>query len=231
MKIEPDHLGVTVRTCGRDGDEQTWRAPYVVFADGIRGLSSTLPGAGTRRVLARQVSIRASVALSPWTDAAPAFITYLVDRGLSAQLLVVDGKDDWIVASLARRGETALDYGPQRARALLAAVTGLPETDSVISDATLTDARTWDLATRVCDTFRQARIFRAGDAAHEILPTGAMGLNLGIADADALAWRLCANLNAVAHMLGAAARHEDQALKEAVTAIAPYLDTAAIEYP
>ena len=260
LEVEPDDLGVTVRARDPDGDEQAWRAAYVVCADGIRGLSGTLPGAGTRRVFARQVSIRASAALSSWTDAAPAFITYLVDRGLSAQLLVVDGKDDWIVASLARRGETALDYGPERARALLAAVTGLPETDSVVSDATITDVRTWDLAARVCDTFRVGRIVRAGDAAHEILPTGAMGLNLGIADADALAWRLRAvldgwadpavldgydrerrdvalrtaqwsraNLNAVALMLGAAARHEDQALEEAATAIAPYLDTAGIE--
>jgi putative polyketide hydroxylase len=260
VKIEPDDLGVTVRARGRDGDEQAWRAAYVVCADGIRGLSGTLPGAGTRRVFARQVSLRAAVALSPWTDAAPAFITYLVDRGLSAQLLVVDGKDDWIIASLARRGETALDYGPERARALLATVTGLPATDPVVSDATITDVRTWDLATRVCDTFRLGRVLRAGDAAHEILPTGAMGLNLGIADADALAWRLRAvldgwadpavldgydrerraaavrtaqwsraNLNAVALMLGAAARHEDQALEEATAAIGPYLDTAGIE--
>lgn len=195
VKIEPDNLGVTVRARGQDGDEETWRAAYVVCADGTRGLSGTLPGAGIRRVFGRQVSIRASVALSPWTDVAPAFITYLVDRGLSAQLLVVDGKDDWIVASLARRGETALDYGPERARALLAAVTGLPETDSVVSDATITDVRMWDLATRVCDAFRQDRVLRAGDAAHEIFPTGAMGLNLGIADADALAWRLRAVLD------------------------------------
>jgi putative polyketide hydroxylase len=260
VEIEPDNLGVSVRARDQDGDETTWRAAYVVCADGTRGLSGTLPGAGTRRVFARQVSIRASVALSPWIDMVPAFITYLVDRGLSAQLLVVDGKDDWIVASLARRGETALDYGPERARALLAAVTGLPETDSVVSDATITDVRTWDLATRVCDAFRQDRILRAGDAAHEIFPTGAMGLNLGLADADALAWRLRAvldgwadaavldgyhrerraaavrtaawsraNLNAVALMIGAAARHDGPALEDAATAIGAYLDTTGLE--
>jgi 2-polyprenyl-6-methoxyphenol hydroxylase-like FAD-dependent oxidoreductase len=101
---------------------------------------------------------------------------------------------------------------------------------------------------------------RAGDAAHEILPTGAMGLNLGIADADALAWRLRAvldgragpavlddydserraaavrtaawsraNLNAVALMLGAAARHDDPALDDATKALAAYLDTSGLE--
>jgi putative polyketide hydroxylase len=260
VRIEPDDAGVTVCVRGRDGGEQTWRAAYAVCADGIRGISGTLPGAGRRRVFGRQVSIRACVGLSPWTDAVPAFISYLVDRGVSAQLLVVDGKDDWIVSSLARRGETVLDYGPERARALLATVTGLPETDPVIRAARITDVRMWDLATRVCDTFGQDRIVRAGDAAHEILPTGAMGLNLGIADADALAWRLRAvlegwadpavldgydrerraaavrtaawsraNLNAVALMLGAAARHDGPALEDATTALGAYLDTAALE--
>jgi 2-polyprenyl-6-methoxyphenol hydroxylase-like FAD-dependent oxidoreductase len=120
--------------------------------------------------------------------------------------------------------------------------------------------RMWDLATRVGDSFRHDRVVRAGDAAHEILPTGAMGLNLGIADADALAWRLRAileggadpavlddydrerraaavrtaawsraNLNAVALMLGAAARHDDSALDDAATALAAYLDTSRLE--
>jgi 2-polyprenyl-6-methoxyphenol hydroxylase-like FAD-dependent oxidoreductase len=118
----------------------------------------------------------------------------------------------------------------------------------------------WELATRVGDSFRADRVVRAGDAAHEILPTGAMGLNLGIADADALAWRLRAvldgragpavlddydrerraaavrtaawsraNLNAVALMLGAAARHDDPALEDATKALAAYLDTSGLE--
>jgi putative polyketide hydroxylase len=260
VRVEPDEAGVRVCVRGQDGAEQTWHAAYVVCADGIRGISGTLPGAGRRRVFGRQVSIRASIGLSPWTDAVPAFICYLVDRGLSAQLLVVDGKDDWIVSSLARKGETVLDYGPERARALLAAVTGLPGTDPVIRAVRITDVRMWDLAIRVGDSFRADRVVRAGDAAHEILPTGAMGLNLGIADADALAWRLRAvldgwadpavlddydrerraaaartaawsraNLNAVALMLGAAARHEGPALEDATTALGAYLDTAGLE--
>jgi putative polyketide hydroxylase len=259
-RLEPDDAGVTVAVRGADDAEQTWRAAYVVCADGIRGISGTLPGAGRRRVFGRQVSVRARVGLSPWTDAVPAFISYLVDRGRSAQLLVVDGQDDWIISRLARTGETVLDYGPERARALLADVTGLPENDPVIRAAGITDVRMWDLATRVGDRFRAGRVVRAGDAAHEILPTGAMGLNLGIADADALAPRLRsvlagqagpavlddydrerraaavriaawsrANLNAVALMLGAAARHDDQALDAAATALTAYLDTGGLE--
>ncbi len=256
--IEPDEAGVTVRVRDRDGAEQTWRAAYAVCADGIRGISATLPGAGRRLVFGRQVSIRVRIELSRWT--VPAFVCYLVDRGLSAQLLVVDGQDDWIVSSLARKGETVLDYGPERARALLAAVTGLPETDPVIGAARFTGVRMWELATRVGDSFHADRVIRAGDAAHEILPTGAMGLNLGIADVDALAWRLRAvlegtagsemlddydrvrraaavrtaawsraNLNAVALMLGAATRHDDQALDDAATALTAYLDTSGLE--
>lgn len=252
--LEPDEAGVTLRLrdprSPRDAEE-TRRARYVVCADGVRGLSAGLSGWGRRRPFMRQVSIRVTAALGT----PPAFITYLVDRGLSAQLLVVDGRDDWIVASLARRDATARDYGPDRARVLLAAVTGLPVTDPVVRDAVFTDVRMWELATRVSDTFRLDRVLRAGDAAHEILPTGAMGLNLGLADAAALAGPLAAlvteqagpdvlddyaavrraaalrtaqwsrdNLNAVALLLGAAARGEDEALAKATATLAPYLD-------
>jgi hypothetical protein len=179
---------------------------------------------------------------------------------MSAQLLVVDGESDWVVSALARRGETAADYRGERIRELLAAVVGLPAADPVIASATVRDVRMWDLALRVSETFRHGRILRAGDAAHEILPTAAMGLNLAIADADALAWRLIAvlrgwgaaellagydrerravavrtaewsrgNLNAIAGIIGAAARDDIAAVRTAVPALAGYLDHPGLD--
>jgi 2-polyprenyl-6-methoxyphenol hydroxylase-like FAD-dependent oxidoreductase len=43
---------------------------------------------------------------------------------------------------------------------------------------------------RIADTFRSGRCLLAGDAAHIYGPTGAQGMNGGIQDAHALAWRL-----------------------------------------
>lgn len=43
---------------------------------------------------------------------------------------------------------------------------------------------------RVAASFRDRRVFLAGDAAHVMSPFGARGLNSGIADAENLAWKL-----------------------------------------
>jgi pentachlorophenol monooxygenase len=43
---------------------------------------------------------------------------------------------------------------------------------------------------RIVDTYGVGRVFLAGDAAHIHPPTGAQGMNTGIQDAVALAWRL-----------------------------------------
>ena len=43
---------------------------------------------------------------------------------------------------------------------------------------------------RIVDTYGRGRVFLAGDAAHIHPPTGAQGMNTGIQDAVALAWRL-----------------------------------------
>ncbi|KAJ2905582.1 FAD binding domain-containing protein [Zalerion maritima] len=48
-------------------------------------------------------------------------------------------------------------------------------------------ARTWASANR--------RVFIAGDAAHQNIPTGGYGMNLGVADAFDLGWKLAAAIN------------------------------------
>ncbi|WP_318241924.1 FAD-dependent monooxygenase [Arthrobacter gallicola] len=50
-------------------------------------------------------------------------------------------------------------------------------------------------ATRLADTYRTARVFLAGDAAHVHPPFGGQGLNLGIQDAFNLGWKLAAQVN------------------------------------
>src|SRR6201999_360527 len=45
-------------------------------------------------------------------------------------------------------------------------------------------------ACRVATSFRKGRVLLAGDAAHQFLPAGGQGMNLGIQDATNLAWKL-----------------------------------------
>lgn len=50
--------------------------------------------------------------------------------------------------------------------------------------------RPWILSRRVARSYREGRVFLAGDAAHSFPPTGGLGLNSGLADVHNLAWKL-----------------------------------------
>jgi 4-hydroxyisophthalate hydroxylase len=52
----------------------------------------------------------------------------------------------------------------------------------------------WDLRFAVADTYRNGRIFIAGDAAHSHPPYGGYGVNTGFEDARNLGWKLAAAL-------------------------------------
>lgn len=52
----------------------------------------------------------------------------------------------------------------------------------------------WDLRFMLADTYRQGRVFIAGDAAHSHPPYGGYGVNSGLEDARNLGWKLAATL-------------------------------------
>ncbi|MEZ5931817.1 MAG: FAD-dependent monooxygenase [Alphaproteobacteria bacterium] len=52
----------------------------------------------------------------------------------------------------------------------------------------------WDLRFAVADSYRQGRVFIAGDAAHSHPPYGGYGINTGFEDARNLGWKLAAVL-------------------------------------
>jgi 2-polyprenyl-6-methoxyphenol hydroxylase-like FAD-dependent oxidoreductase len=52
----------------------------------------------------------------------------------------------------------------------------------------------WDLRIAIADSYRQGRVFIAGDAAHSHPPYGGYGVNTGFEDAANLGWKLAAAL-------------------------------------
>ncbi|WPU94099.1 FAD-dependent monooxygenase [Mucilaginibacter sabulilitoris] len=59
---------------------------------------------------------------------------------------------------------------------------------------TLHIATTWTDRARQATTYRNGRVFLAGDAAHIHAPLGGQGLNLGLGDAMNLGWKLAATI-------------------------------------
>jgi 2-polyprenyl-6-methoxyphenol hydroxylase-like FAD-dependent oxidoreductase len=53
----------------------------------------------------------------------------------------------------------------------------------------------WTRRSAVAERYVEGRVFLAGDAAHQLSPTGALGMNTGIGDAVDLGWKLAAVLS------------------------------------
>ena len=75
----------------------------------------------------------------------------------------------------------------QRVQEVLRRVSNTGVTLSALHTAT-----TWTDRARQATTYRKARVFLAGDAAHIHAPLGGQGLNLGLGDAMNLGWKLAA---------------------------------------
>jgi 2-polyprenyl-6-methoxyphenol hydroxylase-like FAD-dependent oxidoreductase len=56
------------------------------------------------------------------------------------------------------------------------------------------DVNVWRRQSVVAERYAQGRVFLAGDAVHQVSPTGALGMNTGIGDAVDLGWKLAAVL-------------------------------------
>ena len=53
----------------------------------------------------------------------------------------------------------------------------------------------WTRRRFLADRYRRGRVFLAGDAAHQLSPTGGFGMNTGIGDAIDLSWKLAATIH------------------------------------
>lgn len=62
-------------------------------------------------------------------------------------------------------------------------------------DFEVLNSRRWKLHLLLADRYRDGRVFLAGDAAHLVIPTGGLGMNMGVGDAIDLAWKLAGTVH------------------------------------
>ncbi len=110
-----------------------------------------------------------------------AMVFYLVNPTLQEPLRAVDGRGTYRLIAKPHEDGTMRDP----VEAVKAAIT-IDTPFEVISNLQ------WRLTHRVADSFRQGRVFLAGDAAHTLSPSGGFGMNTGIGDAVDIAWKLAA---------------------------------------
>ena len=174
--LEPDEDGVTVRT-----GAGPVRTRYLVGCDGGRSTVRKLAGfafPGTDPTITGYQALLefdAPEKLAPgWHRTPRGLITVLPGRVFTAEF---DGPPPDRDAPLTRAEVEA-------------AVQRVSGTDVRI--VSMAAATRWTDHARQATTYRRGRVLLAGDAAHVHSPFGGQGLNLGLADAANLGWKLAA---------------------------------------
>ena len=107
---------------------------------------------------------------------------YQSDRGT---LVAQNDRDTWTLLSRFPDGLTFEEVDPS---ALIEAFVGAPIEHEIVV------CNSWWPNLLVADSYGEGRVWLAGDAVHQYIPTGAYGMNTGIGDAFDLGWKLAAVL-------------------------------------
>jgi len=194
VALEQDDNGVTVTARpGGGGDQQRWRAKYVIGADGAHSSVRRLTGVEFpgKTILSSIVLADVKLADGP-TDGG---LTLRSTRNEFAFLVPYDRHDSdgsWYRTMLWERRNQV----PDSARV------GREEIATVLAKAVGADLGLLEVGwksrfhcdERQVEQYRHDRVFLAGDAAHVHSPMGGQGMNTGIQDAANLAWKIDAVL-------------------------------------
>jgi 2-polyprenyl-6-methoxyphenol hydroxylase-like FAD-dependent oxidoreductase len=192
--FEQDAGGITATLADRTTGGQTRvRAQYLIAADGAQShIRRTLgiPMVGHEAVY-ESVNVLLRADLTPWTSHRPAALYFIEHPRIKATFLTINGADRWgfLANSLAAYGLTAADFTPERSIELIRLAAGVPDLPVQILGIA-----PWIASAHVAARYGEGRIFLAGDAAHEMPPTGGFGLNTGVQDVHNLVWKLAAVL-------------------------------------
>jgi 2-polyprenyl-6-methoxyphenol hydroxylase-like FAD-dependent oxidoreductase len=176
------------------GTETLVRAQYLIAADGAQSRIRRMLGVrmiGHERVY-DSVNILFNADLRPWTADRPAALYFVEQPDLRATFLTINASDRWgfLIHSLKHYNYTPADFTAERCVALIRKAVGVADLPVRVLGVSA-----WEASAVVADRYRDARIFLAGDAAHEMPPTGGFGMNTGVQDVHNLAWKLAAVLH------------------------------------
>lgn len=193
--VSQDADGVDAQITDRvTGDATRVRAAYLIAADGAKSTIRRMLNArmtGRERVY-DSVNILFNADLRPWTANRPAALYFVEQSDLRATFLTINARDRWsfLIHSVKQYGYGPQDFTPERCTAMIRRGVGVPDLPVKILGAVF-----WEASAQVADNYCHGRIFLAGDAAHEMPPTGGFGMNTGVQDVHNLAWKLAAVLH------------------------------------
>jgi len=188
--LSQDRAGVSaVVQDVKTGARSTLRARFVVGADGARSTVRALLGIGMEGdgALAPNLNlIFRAPALAGLHDKGPAVMYWMVNRELPAYFGPLDRDGLWFL--IAPRLPDGVDPGGLDGREVVRRSSGMR------CDVEIVRADPWTAHRLIAERYGEGRVFLAGDACHLHPPSGGHGMNMGIADAADLGWKLAATL-------------------------------------
>jgi 2-polyprenyl-6-methoxyphenol hydroxylase-like FAD-dependent oxidoreductase len=173
------------------GAQLPFTARYLIAAEGAqsrvrRALQVKMTG---EEKVYDSINILFHADLTQWVEHRPAALYFVEQEELRATFLTINGRDRWgfLIHSPKKFGWQPQDFTPEFCAALIRKGVGIP--DLAVSVLAISP---WEASAIVADRYRVGGVFLAGDAAHEMPPTGGFGLNTGVQDVHNLAWKIAA---------------------------------------
>lgn len=183
--FEQDNTGVQARVVDTDsGEDSLLAADYLVGCDGAgsvvrRQLEIQMDGPG-RIATSVNVFFRSAEFAKMHDKGWARFFRFFDDEGSWAEAIAIDGKELW-------RLSVFHDETPD-----LSGNSYLEKLAGRDFDYEILDVSPWQRRDFLARSYGSGRVFIAGDAAHEMSPTGGSGMHTGICEAVNLAWKLAA---------------------------------------
>lgn len=180
--IHREH-GVDASVRHADGREETTRAIWVIGADGAHSTTRRLLGIGWQGAAYDIDFLVADGQLDSGPEGRDGH-TYITDNGYVMLFPLPNGAHRVVVDVSPSERSSAAPTAVDVNRVLK---------QRGLSRLTFSDPfwiSTAHIRRMLAETYRQGRVFLAGDAAHVHSPVGGQGLNTGIQDAHNLAWKL-----------------------------------------
>ena len=194
LACSQDTSGVTATVCDRTSRETMQvHAQYLIGADGAHSRVREMLGIPMvgDSALAHRITILFRADLSRWVEGRSINLCFIQHPDARGALAAIDGRERWSFQALyvPEAGQRAEDFTTERCIELVRAAVGVPDLPVEVLRVA-----PWSSSARVAARFREGSMFLAGDAAHEMSPSGGHGMNTGIQDVHNLVWKLAAVL-------------------------------------
>jgi 2,4-dichlorophenol 6-monooxygenase len=168
------------------------RSDFVLAADGagsrVRGMMGIeMEGP---EALQNYMMIHFDADLSHITKSNPGFLHFILDPDIGGVLLAFDEKSSWVLMhGFDPNAENIDDYTSDKCIELVQRAIG-----QSVEGIKIQNTSPWAMSSQVADSYSKGRVFFLGDAAHRFPPTGGLGLNTGVGDAQNITWKMAALL-------------------------------------